>query len=577
MMPLFADTASHTQDPVQQNLLVRYRHLVLIGVGLVLYVSCIGLRSMWYPDEPDVAQVAQAMFVSGDWIAPRRMGVIWVDYPPLLYWAGSIASYALGAMTEFSLRLPSALAAIALALLTCQAGSRWFDPSTGLWSGFLLLIFPQFALQAIGYRPDMLFSLFIGLGLFLYAYGSGDSIRWGLRAAGFASLGFAMLTKGPLGLLLPGLVLTLWHSFRREWRSLFGLALLSVISLAIYLAWFIACANEMGEHNILTELWLQNFARFGSGFRGHGRSFFYYFGTIWYDMAPWILLLPVALWWMYRRGAWQDRNHQFLLWWFGAFFVFLSIAVTKRQLYLLPAYPPVALIIGNWITCIIRSPTTENQLDRRLANLFVIVLAVAFFVTGGTFLLSSLGGGFVIPRLGLRPSIESVALNLRAPGFALGVLALGGGFWVLAAWRGSNLLSGFCRTATTVGCLFLVAFVWFMPGFDPIKTYKPAGRWIRQQIGTETRFGLAFPKRGSAKMGAFGFYSGRLVELLDSAEAIDQFFRDHPHSLVLLAKRSVKKIYGEDRTDWQSNIVRELAAGGFDFFVLEKTRQKPAS
>jgi len=124
VIPSSSDPAWQVADEDPANLLVRYRYLLLAVIGTALYVGCIGLRDLWYPDEPDIAEVAQAMFMSGDWIAPRRMGVIWVDYPPLIYWAGSFASYLLGGMTEFSLRLPSALAAIGLALLTCAVGSR---------------------------------------------------------------------------------------------------------------------------------------------------------------------------------------------------------------------------------------------------------------------------------------------------------------------------------------------------------------------------------------------------------------------------------------------------------------------
>ena len=97
------------------------------------------------------------------------MGVIWVDYPPMIYWAGTASSHLLGGMSEFSLRLPNALTAICLVLLTCAVASRWFDPRTGLWAGVLLLTFQQFVYEAINYRPDTLFSLIIAAGMFLYA------------------------------------------------------------------------------------------------------------------------------------------------------------------------------------------------------------------------------------------------------------------------------------------------------------------------------------------------------------------------------------------------------------------------
>src|SRR5262249_41941616 len=205
-------------------LLIRHRYLVLLVAGIAVYGFCLGTRDLWFPDEPNTGEVTQAMYHSGDWVAPRRTDEIWVDYPPLLYWAGCASSHLLGGMTAFSLRLPCALGAILLALATCRAGSRWFSPRAGLWAGFALLTFTQFWVNAVGYRPDMLFSLCIGAGVLLYATAfGGDRPGWGPRLIAFGLFGLAVLTKGPLGVLLPGLVLFLWHAIRREWRSLLAL------------------------------------------------------------------------------------------------------------------------------------------------------------------------------------------------------------------------------------------------------------------------------------------------------------------------------------------------------------------
>ncbi len=100
--------------------LIRHRTVFLLLTGLLVYVAFLGLREVWYPDEPDIAEVARAMFLSGDWVSPRRMGVIWVDYPPMIYWIGTISSHIVGDMSAFSLRLPNALAAIITILVTAQ-------------------------------------------------------------------------------------------------------------------------------------------------------------------------------------------------------------------------------------------------------------------------------------------------------------------------------------------------------------------------------------------------------------------------------------------------------------------------
>ena len=550
--------------------LERHRYLFLAALGTVLYVTCLGLRDLWFPNEPNVAQTALAMFLSGDWVVPRRMGVIWVDYPPLIYWAGSISSAILGGMSEVALRLPSALGAIALSLLTCFAGSRWFGPSAGLWAGFVLLTFPQFALQAIGYRPDMLFSLFIGAGLLVYASAAGSEPSWKARVAGFVLFGLAMLTKGPLGLLLPGLVLCLWHGARREWRPLVALAPLALVSVAMYLAWFIACAYQMGAGDILQELWLQNAARFASGSRGHARPLYYYVLNVWHDMAPWSLLLPLVFWWIWRQRSWRDPGQQLLLWWFGVFFVFLSIAATKRQLYLLPAYPAAALLIGHWVAAVVGGRADLTAPERRLAAVAVIAAGSLVVLVGGILLTAGLGADLLARWLALEPLHALVAQSLRAPSLVIGALAVAAGVWVLQARRHRELPRALVRIAVGIVPVYFLVFSWFIPRFNPVKTYEPAGRWIGQQLGSEPAFGLANPRRGRAKMAAFGYYTGRGVELLENEEAIARFLEDHPASVVVLARDAVEDIYGPERTHWQAQVVKELVAGGRHYFVLRR-------
>jgi hypothetical protein len=107
-----------------------------------------------------------------------------------------------------------------------------------------------------------------------------------------------------------------------------------------------------------------------------------------------------------------------------------------------------------------------------------------------------------------------------------------------------------------------------MPTINPTKTYAPAGRWIREQIGSEKQFGLAFPARDTHKMGAFGFYTGASVRLLEKEDEIERFLREHPKSVVLLHQGSANKIYGNERTDWGARVIHELVAGGFHYFVL---------
>ena len=557
-------------NPESSSPLVRYRIPLLIGLGILLYIPFLGLRDLWYPDELDIAEVCRAMFLSGDWIAPRRMGTIWVDYPPMIYWVGTVSSHVFGTMSAFTLRLPNALTAIATVVLTCAAGTRWFSPRAGLWAGLVALTALQFVLQAIGYRPDVLFTLFIAAGLFLYAEGVGERPRTWLRIAGFASFGLAMLAKGPLGLLLPGLVLTLWHGSRREWRRLLELAPLSIVALSVYLPWFVACARAMGADNILYELYAQNFQRFFSGFRGHERPITYYLMNFWSDLWPWSWLVPVAIWWIWRTAWRRDRRVQLALWWLGAFFVFLSLAVTKRQLYLLPAYPAIALLLAPWLEAVIQQPPGADAPSSKPVRAWTAGITITFVALGLAFIAIGVAFEPIVERLELNPQEVELAHLLRVPLIGTGVLLLAAAAWLGLTWRRKGPTTALVRIPAVHVALYVALQAWVMPTFDPTKTYRPQSRWISDQIGVGTTFAMVHPERamGMRKRGAFGYYTGSMVELLETQEQVVEFLRQHPESLVLVHDREAATIFAGDEAGWRARVVRELRTGDHVYLVI---------
>ena len=557
------------------SLFVRHRMLLLAALGALLYLPFLGLRDLWYADEPDIAEVCRTMFLSGDWIAPRRLGVIWVDYPPMLYWAGSSASHLLRGMSEFALRLPNALASIGMVLLSCAAASRWYGPRAGLWAGFMLLTCLQFVHQAISYRPDVLFALFITAGILVYARGAGERPRLLLRLAGFALLGLAMLSKGPLGLLLPGLVLFLWHGSRKEWRRLFELAPLALVSLAVYLPWFIACGKAMGAESILHEFYAQNIARFFGGSRGHVRPFYYYAVRFWVDFAPWAPLAPFAIAWAVRGGRRSNRHVQLSLWWFAAFFAFLSVAVTKRHLYLLPAFPAMALLMAPWLADVgHRLAPREKQPPSGPLRFYAGFYAAISTVLALVLFAAVAFQARILERVDLYEAQVAVAAALRLPLVVMGLILLAGAFWVLRARHRGDLRAVLVRAGVTVFPLVLVLSGWVMPLMNPIKTYRPQSLWIREQIGSEKWIGLVAPSHMYyGKAGAFGYYSGALIEYLPPNPAeLDRFLDDYPGSLVLVHENRVEELFAGDEAAWRSRVLREMPALHDRFLVVGRAR-----
>jgi 4-amino-4-deoxy-L-arabinose transferase-like glycosyltransferase len=535
------------------------------ALGVLVYVLWLGARDFWYPGEPDLAEICRAMFVSGDWTVPRRNGEIFLNYGPLFFWAGSLSSHLLGGLSEFALRLPSALAAIGLVVATSLVGSRWFGPRAGLWAGLLLLASWEFSWQAIGFRVDMLFALFVGLGIFAYASGAGPEPRWAPRLAGFVLLGLAVLVKGPLGLLLPGLVLTLWHAARREWRAVLELAPLAMVAVAVALPWHIASAMSLGTETVIDEFMAQNFGRFGSGARGHDRPAYYYIERIWIDLTLWAVLLPFALWWIVKREVWRDRRVQLALWWFGTFFVFLSLAATKRKLYLIPAYPAAVLLLARWISALGEEQTGSPSPDPRAARVFATGFWILLAVIAVALLVAAAALGPILGRLDIPETNREVFLDLRLPALAIGLAMAALWLWVARTRRRGDLRATLRRLALAQILLYLLVVAWVFPTLNPLNTYAPPCRWIAEQIDPDARLGYMGSDR---KVGAFGYYTGRLIDRVENEADIEAFFREHPDSLVVARENRTEELFASQKADWSGRVVREFEAARRRYVVL---------
>jgi 4-amino-4-deoxy-L-arabinose transferase-like glycosyltransferase len=252
--------------PVRRNL------LALLAVLALLYVAPIGGHDWWYPDEPDVVLPAIEMAARGDWVVPSHNQTAWLDYPPLYYWGARLTGELGGGITYFTSRLPILGFFFVLIASTVLIGRRLLNDQAALWAGVVIATFPVMLLQSSLIQVDMGFAAAIAAGMALYVAGDARSglSSWLLRIAGFAGFGLAILAKGPLGLLLPGLILTLWHAWNREWLKILALAPLSLAALAVALPWYVLLSQRLGADQVLKELYLQNFDRFGQTNRGHG-------------------------------------------------------------------------------------------------------------------------------------------------------------------------------------------------------------------------------------------------------------------------------------------------------------------
>jgi len=143
--------------------------------------------------------------------------------------------------------------------------------------------------------------------------------------------------------------------------------------------------------------------------------------------------------------------------------------------------------------------------------------------------------------------------------------------WIFQAARKRRAHDVLVRIAVSSIPFFIVVFGGIMPALNPAKTYRPQCDWIRQEIGSEESFGLAYPPRGHHKMGGFSLYSGAHVELLMDRAELDGYMDDHPGSLVLLHSKHTDKYFEPDDEGWREAIVREILVGRDLYLVLKKS------
>lgn len=334
--------------------------LALLGVTAYLWqLGSIGLID---ETEPLFAGAARQMVETGDWLTPYFNESTRFDKPPLIYWLMAVSYHFIGS-DEWAVRLPSALSAIALVAF-CSYALRSFAGWYACWlgAGILALNLQAIVWGRIGVA-DMLLCACIGgtLLCFFCGYAANQPGRWHWWPRGwywgmYCCCALAVLTKGPVGLVLPGIVVLSFVLYTGQWRAVLGeIGLPGGLLLlgAIALPWFAAIAREHGRDYIDTFFGYHNLERFTRVVNRHKGPWYFYFGVVALGFAPWSAYLPYALvrqqFWRRQWHARQPRSAQlglFATFWFAAVFCFFTAAATKLPSYTLPLLPAAAILVA---------------------------------------------------------------------------------------------------------------------------------------------------------------------------------------------------------------------------------------
>jgi 4-amino-4-deoxy-L-arabinose transferase-like glycosyltransferase len=314
------------------------------------------------------------MHRAGEWVRPTLQGEAWLEKPPLFYWLAGAAFSALGE-TEAAARLPSVLATLLLVGTTALVGARVYGSAAGLHAGFVA----GTALLPFAYgraaSMDMLLASTVTLSIGLAGLRAlGIAGRLAVVAAA-AAAGLAALAKGPLGLLLPVLVLGGYVLAAREWRFLRELAAPLAVAAFLLVAspWYVAIVLDQGRHFLDVFILDHNVQRFTSTIHNHPGPFWYYLPVLLAGLFPWSGLAVPAL---FRAAPRSSRTDLFLLAWLGLPLAFFSLAGSKLPGYILPCIPPLAILMGRAADRLVtEGPTPRRLLSGRVAALVGLVLA----------------------------------------------------------------------------------------------------------------------------------------------------------------------------------------------------------
>ncbi|MEN6356316.1 MAG: glycosyltransferase family 39 protein [Armatimonadota bacterium] len=325
-----------------------YALLIITGF-YALYFAGLGANPLLDPDEPIYGQFVKEMVRGGDWLTPHYAGKLWFDKPPMYYWLASAAVKTFG-LSEFALRLPSALCAVGIVLMVFALASYDFGKRAGIFASLVMATSLMQIIMSHAAATDAIMVFFLVAALYAYR-------RW-LDATGRARLmwiaicggatGFGMLTKGPVVplLLTATFIVHLWWTGSLKKLRAADAALGIMTALVIGLPWYIAMYAMHGRAFVDGFIITNNLARFAKPLhKSQTGQWYSYLRNVPIMLAfflPWSVFLPQAI-----AGSWRANNGaKLLITWFAVVMVFFSISKTQNFTYTYPVFPAAAILVG---------------------------------------------------------------------------------------------------------------------------------------------------------------------------------------------------------------------------------------
>jgi 4-amino-4-deoxy-L-arabinose transferase-like glycosyltransferase len=466
--------------------------LTVLGIFFgAAFLQFLGRLPLIDPDEGRYAEIPREMLERGDFVTPLLNYVKYFEKPPLHYWLSAMSMTVFGE-NEFAARLPGAFMGLCCVLLVYIAGRRLFGRREGVLAALILGTSTGFLVQARIDITDMTltFCLSAALCCFLLATRE-EEVRKGLfyhLFYVFAAL--AVLAKGLIGLVLPGGIIFFYLLLSGRWRLLREMRLANGILLFLLVAapWFVLVSLRNPEFARFFFIH-EHFERFLTKVHGRYQPLWFFVPVLAGTMLPWSFFIPASLRgiWKERRSSTEDSDRLFLAVWAVLIFLFFSKSNSKLIPYILPVFPPFALLMAY------RFIRTDGVIDKGL-RAAAWALATILTVVGI--------GAIAYSHLAPRPQLSGTA------GLVIGSIFLVQGIMAITALR-RNSLAGLL--AGLVFCSYVLGIAgppYILAGMAAKKSPKELGLAIKAAASPDAivaTFGL---------QQAVSFYAQRRVVIV---------------------------------------------------------------
>ena len=469
---------------------------IVCVIAVMLTVPFLGLTDFYSKGEPREAVVAYTMVEHGNWILPINNGGDIPYKPPFFHWCIALFSLLQGHVSEFTSRLPSALALVAMSVGGFVFFAKRKNANMALLATLLSLTAFEVHRAGINCRVDMVNTAFMVGALFLI-------FRWWERGKhtmpwlAILCMSGATLTKGPVGMLLPCAVMGVFMLTQREslWSTVWRLGLTALLSLVLPLCWYYAAYLQGGDE-FLRLVKEENIDRLlgKMAYESHENPFWYNFLTLITGWLPYTLLFVFSLfvlpWKRFSKSGFMQSVRraepmQVFVWLaFGLILFFYCIPKSKRSVYLLPSYPFMAWLMAQYVVWLVANRLSVVKAYAWLMGVLGVVLSVAFVVLKTGVVPDTLfHGKHAADNIAMLHALESISVSPSHLLFALLPAAVGVATIMTLLKKDDNLRNRVVwLSLSVVVALFLALDSTFQPAVLNTKADKPLVPQIEQRF-----------------------------------------------------------------------------------------------